>query len=143
MLPQIASGVLGFLLASALMPWVMAVARANDLLDYPDSERRVHVQPVPRLGGVAIFTATIVASAAIIGWDYLSPAFRITLAPSLPGVLAGALVIFVTGIIDDLKGVKPLAKLLAQTIAAICVVAYGFSITRLTVAGASVVSLGI
>ena len=62
----------------------------------------------------------------------------------LPGVVLGASIVFFTGLFDDLKGVTPSNKLVAQTLAALCVVAYGFKINAIALSPASpVLELGI
>src|ERR1041384_8146813 len=99
MILQIAAGILGFVIAFAMMPWVMSVAREFQLLDYPDNERRVHATPVPRLGGVAIFAATALAAATVFGIDAWDPAVTIPRGTILPGVVLGCLIVFVTGIV--------------------------------------------
>jgi UDP-GlcNAc:undecaprenyl-phosphate GlcNAc-1-phosphate transferase len=147
---QLVAGVLGFLVAFGLMPGVMALARKFRALDEPDSGRRLHLTAVPRLGGVAIFAGTVVGAGAVVLWGSLGPDIATRLADNLatnagmlPGVFLGCVIVFVTGIVDDLRGVRPIVKLLAQTLAAAAVVRYGFRVDHLTLAGAGTFSLGV
>lgn len=55
----------------------------------------------------------------------------------LPGVILGATLVFLTGLFDDLKGVTPTGKLIAQTLAALCIVAYGFQIESIALSPSS------
>lgn len=87
-------------------------------LDQP-SERRIHRVPVPRLGGVAIFLAFLIA-ALLVYW---------------PGNLHEALVyvgflpaaIFITAVMayDDVRGLPPGIKLGLQTVAVIILILPG------------------
>jgi UDP-GlcNAc:undecaprenyl-phosphate GlcNAc-1-phosphate transferase len=124
---HIASLLLGFCLCAALTPVVIRIARAYGLLDIPTDDRRVHRDPVPRLGGVAIFIATSISLAAVMAFDAATGNSHSPLGRLLPGVLFGCTIVFLTGLIDDIHGVPPRFKLLAQTAAALCVVAYGFT----------------
>jgi len=124
------------------MPWAIRAAREHGILDHPDEERRVHEQPVPRIGGVAIFASTVLAAGGVFLWDLYDPSVDLPLVPHLPGVVLGCVIVFVTGMVDDAKGVRPALKLLAQSVAAIAVVAYGFRISSLTV-GDVFIDLGV
>jgi UDP-GlcNAc:undecaprenyl-phosphate GlcNAc-1-phosphate transferase len=142
MIFQIAAGLVGFVLAYALMPWVMRLAREYGVLDYPDNDRRLHPEPIPRLGGVAVFLAAVVTAALVAGahgagWTSASPVGHL-----LPGVAIGALIVFVTGIVDDVRGVSPTFKLVAQTVAALVAIGYGFRVDTLTLTGGAALSLG-
>jgi UDP-GlcNAc:undecaprenyl-phosphate GlcNAc-1-phosphate transferase len=93
----------------------------------PSDDRRVHRKPVPRLGGVAVFVATALATIIVLAIDWLRngelPA--LPLGGLLQGVFLGASLVFVTGLLDDIRGVAPRFKLLVQTTAALAVVSYG------------------
>src|SRR5262249_51724059 len=142
-MPQFIAGLISFSIAMALMPWIMATAREYRILDYPDGDRRIHRQPIPRLGGIAIFIATTIAATLVFFWDSVDPSIHLPVAPTFPGVVFGCVIIFATGVVDDLKSVSPSAKLIAQTAAALAAVAYGFRIEHLTLAGESSISLGV
>ena len=74
---------------------------------------RWHRQPTPLLGGVAIFAA----STAVIVWFGPKDA-------RLIGLVGGGAILFVTGLIDDFRHLRPHTKLIAQ-IAAACVLVFG------------------
>ena len=130
------------LLTSLLMvPPVMRLAIRKHWLDEPDGIRRGHVRPVPRLGGVGIFVGLVLA----LG---VAPIVR-TLSDATPAVphlttalLAASAILFALGLLDDLRGVPPVAKLAGQTLAALIVVFAGFRINVLVLPPAYQVSLG-
>lgn len=135
----------GFALGLLFTPAVIAVAHRYGFLDVPVDERRVHATPVPRLGGVAIFFATACAVAALFAFDWVKQGTQPTvpLGRLLPGVMLGATIVFLTGLLDDLRGVAPRFKLIAQTAAALVVIAYGLTPASLALApGGDVLNLG-
>jgi UDP-GlcNAc:undecaprenyl-phosphate GlcNAc-1-phosphate transferase len=103
---------LAALVALVVTPPVSAAARRLGVLDRP-SERKVHGEPIPRAGGVAIFVAVAVSLGAPflygtslsehVSWD----------APRLAFWL-GALLVFGLGLWDDVKRLRPRVKLLIQ-----------------------------
>jgi len=105
----------------------------------------MHSQPIPRLGGVAIFISTALAVGLVLAGQWIIAGKRpaMPLGTLLPGVLLGATIVFLTGLLDDIRSVAPRLKLLAQTAAALAVVAYGFPAENFALApGGSVVHLG-
>jgi UDP-GlcNAc:undecaprenyl-phosphate/decaprenyl-phosphate GlcNAc-1-phosphate transferase len=137
MLLELLAAVGGFAIASMFLPLVIRWARQQSVLDYPDDIRRRHASPTPRLGGVAIFTA--VALAGMIGLvQGGTPGI-----PSIwPGLLLGASIVFVIGVIDDIRGVLPIMKLIGHSTAAAVVIAYGFSVEAITLGGGLTIHLG-
>jgi len=85
------------------------------VIDRPEA-RKIHHRPVPRMGGVAIYLAVIVA-AFILGERYNFAQFG--------SILVGATGVSFMGLIDDRWGLRPLIKLLGQTLAALLLYASG------------------
>jgi UDP-GlcNAc:undecaprenyl-phosphate/decaprenyl-phosphate GlcNAc-1-phosphate transferase len=99
-------------------------------------------EPIPRLGGVAVCCALPLALVAAL---YIT-AFVAGAIPTFPGMI-GQLVIactilFVIGLIDDLRGVPPSAKLVAQTAASLIVFQGGFHLETITFLAGHEFSLG-
>ena len=88
---------------------VRFVARKNGWLSKPLSPRHIHLQPVPRLGGVGVFISFIVmtAVAEITKPEWLP-------ASAFMRLLIPATVMFGVGLWDDLRPVSPKVKLLFQ-----------------------------
>lgn len=114
----------GFSIVTALMltPLVIRSAGALKLYDSPDDARRMHQQPVPRLGGIAVYLAA--AAVACLVFIRASPLF-VTPGPAgdaqirfLTGAFIGSALLFLVGLVDDVRGMSPGAKSIAQVIAA-------------------------
>lgn len=107
-----------FLLALLLTPSLRDLATRLGAVDRPDHVRKIHARPVPRIGGLAIVLAVVFAFAGL----FLSPlgASRIVAAqlPAAVALLPALLVMFATGLADDLYGLRPWQKLAGQIAAA-------------------------
>lgn len=103
-------------IACAVTPLVKMLARKVGAMDIPKDERRMHRTPIPRMGGLAIFLGFIV-SFLIFGGKYIST--------ELQGILLGAVMIVILGIMDDIMTLKALPKFAVQLIAAFVVVYHG------------------
>jgi UDP-GlcNAc:undecaprenyl-phosphate/decaprenyl-phosphate GlcNAc-1-phosphate transferase len=101
-----------FLTAAALVlvltPLVARLAPRIGGVDYGGDRPRVHTRPVPRIGGVAIVVA-ILAAAAI--WADIDGAYA--------GMLLGTGLVAIVGLYDDIRGLRPSAKLLTVTVVAL------------------------
>lgn len=104
------------------------------LVDAPGG-RKVHARSVPRLGGVALVLATVLGMILVPLWgpQDFDPANWVTLQPF---AVATAL-IFGIGLLDDVRGVRPVPKLAVQLAAAIVMMASGLLIQRITLLGAT------
>ena len=89
-------------------PMVKSLAYKVGAIDVPKDNRRMHKTPIPRLGGLAIFIAFLLT--VLIFADIDRP---------IRGILLGAVMIVVLGVLDDILTLKALPKLLVQ-IAAGC-----------------------
>ena len=115
----------------AVTPLVRLFAIRYGLLDQPDAERKIHEFPVPRLGGVAIAIAFAVALAfAAVATNDLN-AIGVLRPNRAPAILAGAALLVVVGVIDDVRGMPALVKLFWQVVAAVLAFALGLSLDRL------------
>jgi UDP-GlcNAc:undecaprenyl-phosphate GlcNAc-1-phosphate transferase len=117
---------------SALMtPLVIRLCRRHGVLDRPN-RRKVHAREVPRLGGVALFSALTVglglawlgAQAGLIGLS----AAQLRL---LPVIYLGLCGFFAIGFADDLRSLPALPRLVAQLAVALTVVLLGGSAIRI------------
>jgi UDP-GlcNAc:undecaprenyl-phosphate GlcNAc-1-phosphate transferase len=110
---------------------VKTIAEYMGIFDKIDG-RKIHTKAIPRLGGIAIVLAFLIAvtgyAVAANRLDFGSGKILI-FDQKLLGVILGALVLLGAGIVDDVKGLKPLVKLWWHTVAAVIVVAFGLSIS--------------
>lgn len=125
-------GLVSFALSLILTPIFRDIFRSYGVVDKPDTTRKLHKHPIPRVGGMAI-------AAAYVACFFIVP--LITHEP-LGGQLSLVLdllpavgVIFAVGIIDDLFGLKPWQKLTGQ-LAGACL-AYWSGVRVLDVVGFS------
>ncbi|HEX3245587.1 MAG TPA: Gfo/Idh/MocA family oxidoreductase [Chloroflexota bacterium] len=111
------SAVVALAVALSFTPLVGQLAMRLGVVAYPQRDRW-HRVATPLLGGIAIFLAII-------------PVFFLLPQPNQPdrfdrfgGLLIGATIMFGVGLYDDLRGLPPYGKLLAQVVAA-CVLIIG------------------
>ncbi|WHY76913.1 MraY family glycosyltransferase [Neobacillus sp. WH10] len=105
--------VICFFAAIVLTPLVKKLAFLIGATDKPN-HRKVHVKIMPRLGGLAIFLSFI------IGILIIKPDGEYHLP-----IVFGAIIIILTGMVDDVKEISPKWKLLGQIAAAAVVVIVG------------------
>ena len=129
------------LLAILITPVIILLARRLNMLDFLNA-RKVHFKPIPRIGGTAIFTAATIMMIAMLFLDNsIGEAIRSVKNQVLALLAAGAF-IFLTGLIDDLYGLRARYKLLAQIIAATGVCIAGVQIKSLNVANLFTIDFG-
>lgn len=102
-----------FIASIILTPLVIKFAFRIGAVDHPNY-RKVHASVMPRIGGMAIF------GAFVIGYLLLRPTDEHAI-----GILVGAIIIIITGFLDDMLEITAKAKLFGQLAAAIVVVTWG------------------
>ena len=121
---------------------VIRFARAIGAVDTPGT-RKVHTEPIPRIGGMAVVAATIGPLAVVLLLNNtIGVLFRENLTQMLGLLLVGVFV-FAAGLVDDLRGMRARHKLAAQLAAAVALCAMGVRIDSLTVPGLFEVRLGL
>jgi UDP-N-acetylmuramyl pentapeptide phosphotransferase/UDP-N-acetylglucosamine-1-phosphate transferase len=97
----VATGVFCWLATGALIP----ILRRRDMLDYPN-ERSSHFAPTPRGGGIAVTVSILLAWIAL---------HKVGLAASsLVSIALGTSLLALVSWIDDLRGLPPGVRLVAQ-----------------------------
>jgi UDP-GlcNAc:undecaprenyl-phosphate/decaprenyl-phosphate GlcNAc-1-phosphate transferase len=141
--------VLAGVACAVVTPLVRRMAFAVGVFDEPDDDRRVHAQPTPRLGGVAIFIGFMLALFAMLDValnnNYVIHHYLGTkdLAQVI-GLLFGGTLMLGVGLWDDIMGMRPQVKFLAQfLVALVIIVLYGFTILGFTLPHVGYVALGI
>ena len=123
---QVIGMVAAALLAAALIalvttPVVRSLAFKMRAVDVPKDNRRMHSHPIPRMGGLAIFLGFL-----------FSVLIFVPLTDELRGMLLGAVVIVVLGVLDDIYALPAMPKFLVQIGAALIAVLQGNVITHLS-----------
>jgi UDP-GlcNAc:undecaprenyl-phosphate GlcNAc-1-phosphate transferase len=122
-----------FLLALAasllLTPLVIRLARRFNILDRP-AQRKVHKEPMPLWGGLAVFGGTVIATgAALLLFDVLDPHLTGKAVKMFWGLLGASAIIVVLGMVDDVLALGAKLKLGVQLCAALILYFSGVSIT--------------
>lgn len=102
-----------FLFVACIIPYVKKLAFQIGAVDVP-RERHIHKKPMPKLGGLAIF------SGFLLGYMIFG-----THSSMMNAILIGSFIIVLTGVIDDITELKPLTKLIGQVAAAAVIALYG------------------
>ena len=103
-------------------PLTVRLALRRGWVVAPD-ERRVHQVPTPHVGGIAMFLGFVVALALAWRMGRFSPIFNNNSEPM--GVLLAALVIFATGLVDDVREISSPAKVTGTVLAGLFLVWFG------------------
>ena len=101
-------------------PLVIKFAIKTGAMDKPDP-RKVHKKPIPRLGGLAIYLAFMIAVCSMLDFS-----------KEIVGLLLGGTFIVIVGIIDDFISLPAKVKLLGQILAACILVAFDIRIDFIT-----------
>lgn len=96
---------------------ISVIVRKMGILDYPD-ERKIHLKPTPRLGGVPIYIAYVVAI------TYACPH-----SPQERGIMLGGLLPLFIGMVDDIKRIPATVKLLSLVLGTLILWHYGIRLS--------------
>jgi UDP-GlcNAc:undecaprenyl-phosphate GlcNAc-1-phosphate transferase len=118
---------LSFSMSFVLTPLCRDLAIRWGLVDQPDDIRKFHPKPIPRVGGVAIFIAYIISFAVFLFSSQLGYVLRGHL-DVVRNLFPAAAIIFLTGFLDDLVGLKAWQKAAGQFLAAAVAVWAGVKI---------------
>jgi UDP-GlcNAc:undecaprenyl-phosphate GlcNAc-1-phosphate transferase len=120
--------ILGFILSFIFTPWVRKFCLRFGFLDIPQT-RKIHDHPIPRLGGIAIILSFLISLFfAFIIFKLLRDVF---LFKAL-GLLTAVALLILLGLIDDIRGIRPLLKLFWQIMIGWVLFSFGFRINFLT-----------
>ena len=100
---------LAALVVSFLMtPVVKSFAYKVGAIDVPKDDRRMHKEPIPRLGGLAIFFGFMVSILLFV-----------EITPEMRSICLGAVIIVVLGVVDDIMALPAMLKFVIQIAAAL------------------------
>lgn len=106
----------GFFLSLLLTRAMIHLGPRLGLMDQPD-ERRVHVTPIPRAGGVAIWLSFMIT--VWLGKHLAPGIFDGQLSRQLAAFTLSTGMLMIVGVIDDRQGIRPLVKLGGQICASL------------------------
>ena len=96
--------------ALVLTPAAIKIAPKIGAMDIPKDDRRMHKEPLPRFGGIAMFLGIVLAILLYV-----------PMGSQLMGLLIGAALIFILGLVDDFKNLRARYKLVGQIVCAVVV----------------------
>ncbi len=117
MILNILSFFLSFLLALYITPRMREVALRLNIVDKPDNVLKKHKEPVPYMGGMAIYISFIITLA--LTFDF---------GKEVLALLLGGSIVFITGLIDDFKVLNPDLKLFGEGLAILALMKAGIMI---------------
>lgn len=103
-------GIIAVLMSLVMTP-IVRDGIGRFFLDLPDGGRKAHKTPVPRVGGIAIVVAYVATFAIAFSLPF---SYAFALHKALPNILAltlVGLVVFLTGVVDDLVSLSAWQKL--------------------------------
>lgn len=119
-------------LTGFIIPQILLIAFRKNLFDTPDP-RKIHKTEIPRLGGIAFFPSIMLVFFLLYGFGIMSddrllvPYLYRNIQP-ICFISAGAILLYLTGMADDLVGVRYRAKFIVQTVSSVLVITGGMKI---------------
>jgi UDP-GlcNAc:undecaprenyl-phosphate GlcNAc-1-phosphate transferase len=107
----------GLAITAILTPLVLLAAKKNNIVDNP-SPRKIHKESVPLLGGVAIYVSFLCM--ALVNRP---------LPREIWAILAGGTIVFIMGIIDDIRPLSSRLRLAGQLTASAIVMSVGLIVS--------------
>jgi UDP-GlcNAc:undecaprenyl-phosphate GlcNAc-1-phosphate transferase len=105
-------GFLTFIFTGVITPLMRKVAIHYNAVDAPNLERKSQKEPIPYLGGVAIAIGVVAASyGSMLAVDFSWETIRLASTVLFPAIAISAM-----GLWDDLRGLQPWPRLIAQTV---------------------------
>ena len=110
---------LALFISSVLVPVAIRLAPSMGLVDLPDDDRKIHQNPIPRCGGLAIIFAVFLP---VILW--------LDDVHSYSGLLIGALIIALFGFLDDRYNLNYKWKFIGQVLGVFIFLSSDFDINK-------------
>ena len=128
--------VLAFVVTFVTTPYTIKIAKKVGAVDIPKDERRMHKKSMPKFGGPAVILGFLVSTIYLL--IVMSMEKTINLFgleeywKKLLGFLVGIGIISAFCVVDDIKTIKPITKLIGQVLAGIAAVIAGIRIEGVT-----------
>lgn len=128
---------LAFIVTFMATPYTINLAKKIGAVDIPKDKRRMHKKEMPKFGGPAVILGFLVSVIYLLIVMNIENSINLfgeeEYAKKLLGMFLGIVILSIVCVIDDIKTLKPLTKLLGQLIAAIIVVAFGLRIDNISI----------
>ncbi len=98
---------ISYLIGVFIVPFVIDFSQKEGLVDVPN-ERKIHKNPISRLGGIAIWSSTMLTFLCLVLLSYYP------YGSLLSGILLGGSLMFLLGLIDDIYNLDAKFKLIIQ-----------------------------
>ncbi len=127
------SFILAFIVAFSATPIAKSIAFKLGAVDIPKDNRRMHKQPIARLGGLAIIAGFFISLLfSIISSNLFHMGTSINFDLRFVGMVTGSMIIVVMGVIDDIKALSAKLKFPIQVVAAVVIAVTGTRIEFIT-----------
>lgn len=126
-------GTIAAVVAFLVSPWIIKFASKIGIIDDPSKHKHakvIHTYPVPRGGGLATFIAILIACLIFLPLD-----------KHLIGILVGATLVTLVGILDDKYNLNPYLRLALGFVAAAAPIAAGIGIAFISRPGGGMIDL--
>ncbi len=110
------SAVIAFFISFYFIPVLIHLAEKKKLVDVPD-ERKIHINPIPRFGGIGIFAGFVCSLLLNVSIKNEFIQFQY--------LLAAFLIIFFLGVGDDIMVLSPFKKFIGQLVASFILIFKG------------------
>jgi UDP-GlcNAc:undecaprenyl-phosphate/decaprenyl-phosphate GlcNAc-1-phosphate transferase len=117
---------LSFALAAVLVPLVKRLAFKSGAIDIPNSPRKIHKQPIPLMGGLAVYLSFVLCTSVYI--LLARPDFNIVPMRFFLATFLGGLILMVGGFFDDKYKLAPKYQIIFPILAALVVVFAGIGV---------------
>ena len=109
---------LAFIVAFMATPYTIRIAEKVGAVDVPKDKRRMHKKAMPKFGGPAVilgFLVSVIYLLTVMSMEHTINLFGTEqYGKQLLGMLLGIIVISITCISDDIRTIRPFAKLAGQ-----------------------------
>ena len=119
LIPCLCALVFGFALTYPLRKFAPKLG----FMDVPKDERRMHTQPIPRIGGLAVYIAFLLAMCVTRQFSLFAP------------YACGGGIIVLLGILDDKISLNASAKIAGQTVAGVILCLFGITVDVIQIFG--------
>jgi UDP-GlcNAc:undecaprenyl-phosphate GlcNAc-1-phosphate transferase len=119
-----------FIIAVTMTALIRSLAVKLKIIDYPSEPRKIHDQPIPLLGGLAIFTTFMLVTIIYYQAGLLVDG-KIE-GNLIFGILLAGLILMINGFLDDKFKLKPRQAIIAPIIACLIVIFFGLKIGYVT-----------